>query len=198
MKNIRQLGRTDCGETCLAGISEFYGKAISVTQIRRITSPGEQGASLAELQYAAQQLGFQAAPVRGTYEALTRATLPAIVHLDSPQTGAHYVVVEQVALQHIGICDPADGKKHYWSRAQFEHYWSGAAMLLLPGPRFQETDRIPIPLITHLILQGLRKVRHQPLQFVVLALLLMVLSGSSAQAIPDLGLADKPEIRYSD
>src|SRR5690554_4097763 len=110
MNNIRQHGRTDCGETCLAGIAEFYGRAVSTAQIRQLTVRGSEGASLAQLQFVAERLGFLSACVKGHYEALAEATLPAIVHLDGPKTGAHFVVLEQVALHHVRLCDPADGK----------------------------------------------------------------------------------------
>src|SRR5690606_33677457 len=93
MTTIRQHNRSDCGAACLAGIATHYGKPLSVAHIRLLAGTDTVGTTLADMQRAALKLGFQAEAVSGDYSGLAQAPLPAIVHLDHPHTGAHFVVI---------------------------------------------------------------------------------------------------------
>ncbi len=145
MTNIRQHDSSDCGAACLAGIATHYGKPLSVAHIRVLAGTDSMGTTLADLQHTALKLGFQAETVRGDYTGLTQAPLPAIVHLDHADTGAHFVVVTRAGRCTVTVLDPADGRRHRWPLARFEEYWSGAALLILPGPAFLRDEHEPTP-----------------------------------------------------
>lgn len=145
MTNIRQHDTSDCGAACLAGIATHYGKPLSVAHIRVLAGTDTAGATLADLQHTALKLGFQAEAVHGDYSGLAQAPLPAIAHLDHADTGAHFVVVTRAGRRMVTVLDPADGRRHRWSLAQFQAYWSGAALLLLPGPAFLMGEHEPAP-----------------------------------------------------
>src|SRR5690606_28233194 len=145
MTNIRQHDSSDCGAACLAGIATHYGKPLSVAHIRVLAGTDSMGTTLADLQHTALKLGFQAETVRGDYTGLAQAPLPAIVHLDHADTGAHFVVVTRAGRRTVTVLDPADGRRHRWPLARFEEYWSGAALLVLPGPAFLRDEHEPTP-----------------------------------------------------
>lgn len=197
MDNIKQQGLMDCGPACLAGIAQFYGKTISLSHIRQLAQTGDQGTSLAGLQDAASQLGFQAEAVQGDYEGLQQAPLPALIHLERTGLVAHYIIVDQVTRHGISLRDPADGKAYRWSRQKLEHYWSGAALLLLPDPPLRTVGVSAEYRITRPIRSLLRPLRSKLIQLVALPLLTTLLSGSSVLVIPDHGQADRPETRYT-
>ncbi len=133
---MRQHDRSDCGAACLAGIATYYGKSLSVARVRILAGTDASGTSLSDLQRAALKLGFHAEPVQGDYAGLGQASLPAILHLDHADTGAHFVVVTRTGHRTVTVLDPADGRRHRWPIAQLNTYWSGAALLLIPGPAF--------------------------------------------------------------
>src|SRR5690606_22178205 len=111
MKAIRQHDRNDCGAACLAGIAAHYGKPITVAHVRLLSGTVSSGTTLADLRHAALRLGFQAAAVSGDRAGLSHAVLPAIVHLDHPDTGAHFVVATRIGRRKATVVDPADGRK---------------------------------------------------------------------------------------
>ncbi|MEC3881607.1 peptidase domain-containing ABC transporter [Parapedobacter sp. 10938] len=145
MTNIRQHDPSDCGAACLAGIATHYGKPLSVAHIRVVAGTDATGSTLADLQHTAQQLGFQAEAVQGDYSGLAQAPLPAVVHLNHVDTGAHFVVITHAGHRKVTILDPADGRQRRWPLARFESYWTGAALLLLPGPAFLRNANEPAP-----------------------------------------------------
>ncbi|MBK1442584.1 peptidase domain-containing ABC transporter [Parapedobacter sp. ISTM3] len=136
MKTIRQHDESDCGAACLAAIAAHYGKPLSIAHIRLLAGTDSTGSTLNGLREAALRIGFQAEAVQGDYAGIQKATLPAIVHLSHSDTGDHFVVLAQAGKRHSTVLDPADGRRHRWPAATFSSYWSGAALLLLPGAEF--------------------------------------------------------------
>ncbi len=136
MKTIRQHDRNDCGAACLAGIASHYGKPLTVAHVKLLAGTSGSGTNLADLRHAALRLGFQAEAVSGDIAGLSRSPLPAIVHLDHVETGSHFVVLVRMDSRTASVLDPADGRRYRWPIARLTAYWSGAALLLLPGPGF--------------------------------------------------------------
>lgn len=58
IKLIRQFDETDCGPTCLAMISRYYGKNVSVTKIRELAKTDKFGTSIFGLIQAGKELGL--------------------------------------------------------------------------------------------------------------------------------------------
>lgn len=48
----------DCGPTCLRMIAGYYGKKVSLDQVRRIAQLGKAGVSLLGLSEAAEAIGL--------------------------------------------------------------------------------------------------------------------------------------------
>lgn len=124
---IQQQSIADCGVTCLAMISKYWGRRFSLNFLRELAGVGRSGTSLKNLSTAAESLGFYARPVRASLSPLESQRNPWIAHWQ----GDHYVVVYRVRRRQILIADPAVGRR-WISRQQFLNSWTGYALLLDP------------------------------------------------------------------
>jgi len=123
---IQQQSTADCGATCLAMISEYWGKKFSLNYLRELAEIGRSGASLKNLAKAAERMGFQARPVRASLTPL-RNQNPWIAHWQ----GNHYVAVYRFKNQQVLVADPAAGKR-WMSIKTFTENWTGYALILDP------------------------------------------------------------------
>lgn len=124
---IAQQSSSDCGAACLAMISQYWGKRFSINMLRNLAGIGRSGASLKALALAAEKLGFQARPVRSSFNRLAEQTTPWIAHWQ----GDHYIVVYRVKRNRVILSDPALGRRSL-STAEFQAHWTGYALLLHP------------------------------------------------------------------
>lgn len=131
---VEQQSSSDCGAACLAMVSRYWGKQFSLNSLRIKAGVGRSGASLKGLARAAEGLGFQATPVRASWERLSDRAHPWIAHWQ----GNHYVVVYQAKGDRIVIADPAEGKRSL-TPAEFTEGWTGYALLLEPTPELAKT-----------------------------------------------------------
>ncbi|MEG4975493.1 peptidase domain-containing ABC transporter [Microcoleus sp. K4-B3] len=123
---IQQQSAADCGATCLAMISEYWGKKFSLNFLRELAEIGRSGASLKSLAKAAERMGFQTRPVRASLTPL-RNQNPWIAHWQ----GNHYVAVYRFKNQEVLVADPAAGKR-WMSIKSFTENWTGYALILDP------------------------------------------------------------------
>jgi len=121
---VRQIDAADCGAAALAMVCRHYGRAVSLARIRRLCFTSTDGTSLRALCRAATELGLAARPVKVSARNLAQIPLPAIVHWE----GNHWVVLYDVADDHVRIADPALGTRRL-PRADFEQRWSGYTAL---------------------------------------------------------------------
>ena len=126
---IQQQSAADCGATCLAMISEYWGKKFSLNYLRELAEIGRSGASLKSLAKAAERMGFQTRPVRASLTPL-RNQNPWIAHWQ----GNHYVAVYRFKNQQVLVADPAAGKR-WMSIKKFTENWTGYALILDPTPQ---------------------------------------------------------------
>ncbi len=131
---IQQQSSADCGATCLAMISEYWGKKFSLNYLRELAEVGRSGASLKSLAKAAERMGFQARPVRASLTPL-RNQNPWIAHWQ----GNHYVAVYKFKNQQVLVADPAMGKR-WMSVKNFTENWTGYALILDPTPQLYRND----------------------------------------------------------
>ena len=125
--HIEQQSSSDCGAACLAMISRYWGKSISINYLRELIGIGRSGASLKNLAIAAEKLGYHARPVRASLSRIVEQKNPWIAHWK----GEHYLVVYRVRGDKVLIADPAAGKSEI-ARSEFLNAWTGFALLLEP------------------------------------------------------------------
>lgn len=138
---VKQRDITDCGAACLASVSAFYKLKLPVSRIRQYAGTDKRGTNVTGLIEAAELLGFQAKGVKGTFESLSKIPKPTIAHVIIDEKLHHYVVIYKVGKKNITILDPADGRLHKKTNAEFKKIWSGVLVLLLPNEDFVAGDK---------------------------------------------------------
>ncbi len=147
MKNqfpfYKQPDAKDCGPTCLRIIAKYYGKLISLEEIRHLSETTREGSNLLKLSDAAEAIGLKSIGVKVNYTKLKEAPTPFIVHWNS----SHFVVVYKIKNDVVRISDPSYGLINY-SKNDFitrwignnatEHTKEGIALLLETTPKFKE------------------------------------------------------------
>lgn len=128
LKFIAQTEASECGLACLAMICSAHRVHIGLPALRRRFALSLKGIKLSSLIQLAQQLGFNARPLRLEMEDLPRLALPCIVHWDLN----HFVVLSRVRLRQITIADPATGIRNV-TREEFSRHFTGVALELVPG-----------------------------------------------------------------
>ncbi len=131
---IEQQSSSDCGAACLGMISQYWGKFFSINHLRNLASVGRAGSSLKSLSKAGEDLGYQARPVRASFNKLENHKHPWIAHWQ----GNHYIVVYRIRGKKVLVADPALGKREI-PRQDFMEGWTGYALLLDPTDRLYTT-----------------------------------------------------------
>ena len=112
----------DCGPTCLRIVSKYYGKNISLQQIRNLSETTREGSSLFGLSDAAEKLGFRTLGVKIDFNTLVdEVPLPCICHWNKQ----HFVVIYKIdKTRKIYLSDPSYGLITY-SKEEFIKFWIG-------------------------------------------------------------------------
>lgn len=134
----------ECGLAALAMVARYHGHDVDMNGMRQRFALSMAGASLRGLIGLADQLGFASRPLRAEPAALTRATLPAILHWDLN----HFVVLKSIDRRRAVIHDPAQGVRSM-SLAEFGRHFTGVVLELTPAAGFAPvTARTPVKLAT--------------------------------------------------
>ncbi|REC46261.1 peptidase domain-containing ABC transporter [Chryseobacterium pennipullorum] len=143
----KQPDTKDCGPTCLRIVSKYYGKNISLQQIRALSETTREGSSLLGLSDAAENLGYRSLGVQIDFNTLVEEVpLPCIVHWNKN----HFVVVYKIDKNNkVYISDPSYGLITY-NREEFIKFWigenanenteEGIALILETTPSFFQTE----------------------------------------------------------
>lgn len=147
----KQPGVKDCGPTCLRIISKYYGKLISLQEIRDLSETNRSGSNLMKLSDACEAIGFKSLGVKVDYKKLKELPLPLIAHWNKQ----HFVVIYKIKKDIVYVSDPAHGLLTY-PKKEFISHWignnadentkEGIALLLEVTPKFhqlkwEETDK---------------------------------------------------------
>jgi ATP-binding cassette, subfamily B, bacterial len=148
LKYIPAHDSTDCGVACLRMIAGFHGRDYSPNLLRKCSYLTRQGANLANLGSAAEQIGFKALIGESSLKYLCeKGSLPCILFWNEN----HFVVLYKIRRLTRGkkkgqcifyIADPGVGKIRI-DQETFTKYWlrkpkKGFALFLEPTLRFYE------------------------------------------------------------
>ncbi|OWP76432.1 peptidase domain-containing ABC transporter [Flavobacterium oreochromis] len=107
---FNQLESTDCGAACLAMIISYYGKKVSLLQVKEQFEFTRIGVSIQDIIEVASNIGFQAVPLKLTQQQLEEIPLPSILFWKQE----HFVVLEKITKKKneivYHILDPGYGK----------------------------------------------------------------------------------------
>ena len=87
---------SSCTRPCLAAVSLHYGRAMRLEQMRQLAGTDRVGTNLLGMVQAAERLGFMAKAVKGNFDVLPKAPLPAVAHVRTKEGLGHFVVLHRV------------------------------------------------------------------------------------------------------
>jgi ATP-binding cassette, subfamily C, bacteriocin exporter len=134
---VKQRDNMDCGAACLTSVSAYYNLHVPVSKIRQLANTDKKGTNVLGLIEAAEELGFLAKGVKGTYESLFKIPKPAISHLKLNNGLFHYVVLLKVTDKAVEYMDPATGKVEEKRKEDFLNVWTGVLVIMVPSDSFE-------------------------------------------------------------
>lgn len=133
---IPQSEASECALACLAMVASSHGYETDLIALRQRYGMSLKGATLKQVIQVAEDIGFNARPLRGELEDLPHLTLPAILHWNLN----HFVVLTKISDGLRGkryhIHDPASGVLVY-SREEISRHFTGVALDLLKSESFK-------------------------------------------------------------
>jgi ATP-binding cassette subfamily B protein len=135
---IAQRAGGECGAAALAMVLGFHGRAVSLTEVRRITGAGRDGARATSLVRAGRFYGLRTRVVRLEMEDLASLPRATILHWEFN----HYVILDRVRGDRVDIVDPAGGRRSVPMK-RFREAFTGVALILEPGETFERGGSKP-------------------------------------------------------
>jgi ABC-type bacteriocin/lantibiotic exporter with double-glycine peptidase domain len=130
---LLQMSSVECGAACLAMILTYYGRAISVSEVRERCSPTRDGLTAHAIVSTAKSYGLRVRPIAlKKMPELRYVKPPAIIHWEFD----HFVVLERWTPTSVDIVDPAQGRQHL-SQEAFDKSFTGIILLVEPGAHFE-------------------------------------------------------------
>lgn len=135
---IKQLDSQDCGLACLKMVSKYYGVLLSDSVFSE-SNISKRGITISDLKYTSEELGFDALPVKLSYEeALSNINVPSVFFWNQN----HFIVVYKMTPKKVYVADPAFGKTVY-TKEQFLKGWTqekekGIILILEPTENLHE------------------------------------------------------------
>ncbi|MCR9125359.1 MAG: NHLP family bacteriocin export ABC transporter peptidase/permease/ATPase subunit [Rhodobacteraceae bacterium] len=138
---VFQMETTECGAACLNILLSYYGRHLSMEQLRQECGISRDGTNAAKLVQVAQRHGLIAKGFRMDVRRLRQTPLPVIVFWNFN----HFVVIEGFGRNRVWLNDPAQGRRSL-PLTEFEEAFTGVVLAFRPGDGFARTARPPSPL----------------------------------------------------
>lgn len=167
---VMQTEAAECALACLVMVARYHGYETDLASLRRRFSTSLKGVNLTRVIEIANELGFEARPLRAELEYLPQAQFPCIVHWNLN----HFVVLSRISRKGAEIYDPARGR-YNMPLPEVSKHFTGVVLELIPGMDFspvRERQRISLRALTGRI-TGLT---HILIQVIGLALAIEVLA----------------------
>ncbi|MEP1337983.1 MAG: peptidase domain-containing ABC transporter [Marinomonas sp.] len=133
---IPQGEASECALSCLAMVAGFHGYKTDLIALRQRYGMSLKGANLKQVMQVAEDLGFNARPLRGELVDLPHLTMPAILHWDLSHFVVLTAVTDGIRGRRYHIHDPARGTI-VQGEDEVSRHWTGVALDLLKSENFQ-------------------------------------------------------------
>jgi len=130
---IQQLEAADCGAACLAMVTAYHGRAVTLEQARAVAGVN-RGTDALGIIRGAEQLGLRGRGVRLEIDDLRYLPPASILHWDFN----HFVVLDRVRRRTVDIIDPAFGRRTIPIDRLSRHF-TGVALAFEPSETFVAT-----------------------------------------------------------
>ncbi|MEO8699979.1 MAG: peptidase domain-containing ABC transporter [Kofleriaceae bacterium] len=130
---VQQLEAADCGAACLAMVSAYHGRVVSLDLARGVAGVS-QGVDALGIMKGAEQLGLRGRGIRIDLEDLRFLPRGSVLHWDFN----HFVVLDRVRRRGVDIVDPAYGRRTI-PLERFSKHFTGVALAFEPSETFVAT-----------------------------------------------------------
>lgn len=143
IKFIEQVDEKDCGPACLAMISEYYGKKVSISKLRDYSSTTYNGTTIEGIINGAEKIGFDSEGFHlEDIDELHELNLPCIAHTINENGTLHYIVIYKINKNNIFIIDPAIGKMKL-EFSDFKSQWTNIIIVFNKNEYFTKERLSP-------------------------------------------------------
>ncbi len=129
---LLQMHATECGAACLGSVLAFFGRWVSLTELREKCEVSRDGSSAAGIARAARHYGLQCTGSAVTLNMLKKMPLPLILFWEFN----HFLILEGFDGPRFFLNDPASGRRTL-SAAEFSSGFTGVALQFERGPAFE-------------------------------------------------------------
>ena len=133
VRPILQMEATECGAASLAMIVGYYGKTVTLEELRRECGVSRNGVNAKNIVKAAQFHGLVPRAVRIGVEGVKNLKMPLIIHWNMD----HFLVLCGFDKNNAVIADPAYGMCRV-SMEEFSKLFTGIALEFTPGENFKK------------------------------------------------------------
>lgn len=132
IRPILQMEATECGAASLAMILAYYGKTVTLEELRQECGVSRNGVTAGNLARAARYHGLTPRAVRVDIGSVKKLKTPAIIHWNMD----HFLVLCGFTRKGIRLADPAYGLRTV-SEEEFSRSFTGIAIELVPSEGFR-------------------------------------------------------------
>lgn len=134
-----QMNETECGISCVAMISSYYGNHVDLVDLRDLTGSTRAGSTLLDLHNICKSLNMDTKAYKVKANDLNHVKLPAILHYNSK----HFVVLEKIRGDTFFIVDPDQGREKV-TKSEMSSLFSGYILIPYPNKSFQTNKPRPL------------------------------------------------------
>lgn len=134
---VYQMEVSECGAASLSMIMQYYGKYVSLEQLRIETGVSRNGCNAKNICIAAEKMGLEySASKRDLGKMLLKSKTPCMLHWNY----SHFVVFEGTFFGKYCINDPQRGRRRL-TREEMEQEYSGTVIEFQPGKKFKRDGK---------------------------------------------------------
>lgn len=135
---VAQQEAVECGAACLAMVLAYYGRWVTLEELREQCGITRDGTKATNVVKAARLHNLVAKGLQKDAQELLKLPHPLVVFWRFN----HFVVVESIDTQNVRLVDPAVGPMTI-TRAEFDEGYTGIALAFEPGEGFTKTKGRP-------------------------------------------------------